>query len=102
MTFLKELMRRNVIKVGAAYVIVGWLLIQGASILLPAFQVPGWSEPVFYALIIAGLPIELILAWAFELALGVANVLEGSVRKSGDTLRTVKMRLQLCSRRSGA
>jgi TolB-like protein len=67
MTFLKELMRRNVIKVGAAYVIVGWLLIQGASILLPAFGAPDWSEPVFYALVIAGLPIALIVAWAFEL-----------------------------------
>lgn len=67
MTFFKELMRRNVVKVGAAYVIVGWLLIQGASILLPAFGAPGWSEPVFYALVIAGLPIALIVAWAFEL-----------------------------------
>ncbi len=31
-----ELRRRNVFKVGAAYAIVAWLLIQGTDVALPA------------------------------------------------------------------
>jgi hypothetical protein len=38
--FLAELRRRNVYKVGAAYAVVGWIGIQAASMLLPAFEAP--------------------------------------------------------------
>lgn len=67
MTFLKELMRRNVFKVGTAYAVVAWILIQGAAILLPTFSAPRWVMPVFSAIVIAGFPIAIVLAWAFEL-----------------------------------
>jgi len=67
MTFLKELMRRNVFKVGTAYAVVAWILIQGAAILLPTFSAPHWVMPVFSAIVIAGFPIAIVLAWAFEL-----------------------------------
>ncbi len=35
-----ELKRRNVLKVGAAYVVVAWLVVQAASIAFPAFEAP--------------------------------------------------------------
>ena len=38
-----ELRRRNVFKVGAAYAIVAWLLIQVADVVLPALQAPEWT-----------------------------------------------------------
>src|SRR5467141_1123011 len=65
--FFAELKRRNVYKVVVAYVVVAWLLIQAASILFPTFEAPGWVMKVFVAVIAAGFPIGLILAWAFEL-----------------------------------
>ena len=65
--FFAELKRRNVYKVGAAYAVVAWLLIQLASILFPTFEAPGWVMKVFVALVALGFPIALILAWAFEL-----------------------------------
>jgi hypothetical protein len=37
-----ELKRRNVFRVGAAYGIVGWLLVEIASVLLPTFEAPDW------------------------------------------------------------
>ena len=43
----EELKRRNVIRVGAAYAIVGWLLIEVASVLLPTFNAPEWIMQVF-------------------------------------------------------
>ena len=65
--FFAELKRRNVYKVGAAYAVVAWLLIQAASILFPTFETPGWVMKVFVALLAAGFAIALVLAWAFEM-----------------------------------
>ncbi len=39
-SFFVELKRRNVYKVAIAYVVVSWLLLQAASIFLPAFEAP--------------------------------------------------------------
>ena len=66
-SFFAELKRRNVYKVAVAYAIVAWLLIQAASILFPTFEAPAWVMKVFVTAVIFGLPVALILAWAFEL-----------------------------------
>ena len=52
--FFAELKRRNVFKVGAAYLVVAWLAVQALSILLPAFDAPPWLLRVFIAAIAAG------------------------------------------------
>lgn len=62
-----ELKRRNVFKVGIAYAIVAWLLIQIAAILFPTFNAPAWVMRVFTAIVILGFPLTLIITWAFEL-----------------------------------
>ncbi len=62
-----ELRRRNVVKVAVAYAIVGWLLVEVASVVLPTFKAPEWIMQVFTFLVIVGFPLALILAWAFEL-----------------------------------
>jgi TolB-like protein/cytochrome c-type biogenesis protein CcmH/NrfG len=67
MNFFVELKRRNVYKVAVAYAVVGWLLVQAGSIVFPTFEAPGWVMKVFVAIVVAGFPIALILAWAFEL-----------------------------------
>jgi len=56
-----------VFRVAGVYAVVGWLLIQVGVAVLPTFEAPGWVLKVFIALILAGFPIALILAWAFEL-----------------------------------
>ena len=60
--FFTELKRRNVYKVGAAYLIVAWLLIQVASTTFPALEIPGWAIRLVIALVALGLPIALIIA----------------------------------------
>ena len=67
MDFFHELKRRNVYKVGVAYAVVAWLLIQLASILFPTFEAPAWVMKVFIAAVALGFPLALIFAWAFEL-----------------------------------
>jgi adenylate cyclase len=82
--FFAELKRRNVYKVAVAYAVVAWLLLQLASILFPAFEAPPWVMKVFIAVVAAGFPIALILAWAFELTpQGLQRAAEaGAARKS--------------------
>ncbi len=67
MSLIAELKRRNVFRVGVAYAIVGWLLIEVASVLLPTFDAPDWVMKAFSSLVILGFPLALIFAWAFEL-----------------------------------
>jgi TolB-like protein/Tfp pilus assembly protein PilF len=61
-----ELKRRNVYKVGAAYAVVAWLLMQIASQIFPFFEIPNWVVRLVVLLLIIGFPIALIVAWAFE------------------------------------
>ena len=65
--FFAELKRRNVYKVAAAYAVVAWLLLQAASIFLPAFDAPPWVMKIFIIVIIFGFPVALIFSWAFEI-----------------------------------
>lgn len=67
MKLLYELQRRNVLRVGAAYVVTAWLLIQVVETILPAF---GFDDSIVryvtVGAIVCFLPV-LILAWVFEL-----------------------------------
>ncbi|HJP98404.1 MAG TPA: hypothetical protein VJ862_07585, partial [Rhodanobacteraceae bacterium] len=66
MNFLEELKRRHVYRVAAAYVVVGWLLIQVATQVFPVFHLPDWIDQAVVLLILIGFPIALVLAWAFD------------------------------------
>ena len=65
--FLTELKRRNVYKVGVAYLVVAWLLMQVATQIFPFLEIPNWAIRLVIVLLALGFPIALILAWAFEL-----------------------------------
>ncbi len=67
MSLIAELKRRNVFRVGAAYAIMAWLLVEVASVVLPALHLPGWTLTFLIIVILAGFPLVLIFAWAFEL-----------------------------------
>src|SRR4249919_3310367 len=62
----EELKRRKVFKVGAAYLVVAWLAVQGASIGFPAFDAPPWALRIFILVALLGFPVALVMAWVFE------------------------------------
>lgn len=62
-----ELKRRNVFRVAIAYIIVAWLLLQVVDILVPMLTLPDWVGRLVLLLLVIGLPIALLFAWAFEL-----------------------------------
>jgi hypothetical protein len=65
--FIAELKRRNIFRVGIAYAVVAWLLLQIADILFQILELPNWTAKLLLAFLAIGLPIALLLAWAFEL-----------------------------------
>ena len=67
MSLFAELQRRSVFKVGAAYLVVAWLVVQAASIAFPTFEAPAWALRVFIFVVMLGFPIALVIAWAVEL-----------------------------------
>lgn len=67
MSFLAELKRRNVVRVGIAYAVIGWVLAQIAEFAFENFDAPPWVLKSFVVAILLGLPVALFFAWAFEL-----------------------------------
>ena len=62
-----ELRRRNVVKVAVAYAIVGWLVLEIASVMGPALNLPDWSTSFVAFLLILGFPVAIVFSWAYEL-----------------------------------
>jgi TolB-like protein len=67
MSILRELKRRNVIKVAIAYAVVAWLLIEITATTFPILKLPDWSVTLVTAFVLIGFPLALIFAWAFEI-----------------------------------
>lgn len=65
--FLAELQRRRVIRVLVLYAVVGWIVVEVASTVLPALNLPAWTVTLVIVLVGLGLPIALILAWALDI-----------------------------------
>src|SRR5512133_1289184 len=65
--FVSELKRRKVYRVAIAYVVAAWLVAQVVTQIFPVFEVSQWALRSMIVLLIAGFPIALILAWAFDI-----------------------------------
>ena len=58
--FFSQLRKRNVIKVGIAYLVVAWLVLQLADVIFPAMHLPEWSTSLALGLLIVGFPVALV------------------------------------------
>lgn len=67
MSFFAELKRRNVVRVGLAYAVIGWILAQIAEFAFENFGAPEWVLKSFVVVLLLGLPLALFFAWAFEM-----------------------------------
>lgn len=64
---IKELQRRNVIRVAAAYLIIGWLFVQVLEVAADSFDAPVWVMKMIITLVIIGFIPAVLFSWAFEL-----------------------------------
>jgi tetratricopeptide (TPR) repeat protein/TolB-like protein/DNA-binding winged helix-turn-helix (wHTH) protein len=78
--FIEDLKQRGVVQAAIAYVVVGWLIIQVADTLLGLLNLPARAGTYVAALVIAGFPVVLVLAWFLEIRDGRVVLDKGSRR----------------------
>ncbi len=62
-----ELKRRNVFRVGIAYLAATWLILQVLDLVLESTHAPPWVMQLLLALFAVGFPVALIFSWAYEI-----------------------------------
>jgi adenylate cyclase len=67
MSLFRELKRRNVFRVAAAYVVTAWLLIEVGATLETTLRLPEWSDTLLAFFLILGFPVALFFSWAYEI-----------------------------------
>jgi TolB-like protein/Tfp pilus assembly protein PilF len=64
---IEELKRRNVIRVGLAYLVAAWVVLQIADLVLENIGAPDWVMQTLMLVSALGFPVVLLFSWAFEL-----------------------------------
>jgi hypothetical protein len=68
MSLFQELKRRKVLRVGAAYVVVSWVIIEVVVTLRELFpEMPLWLGQALIVLLVVGIVPVLIFSWLYEL-----------------------------------
>ena len=67
MSLFAELKRRNVFKVGIAYMVASWLLLQLTEVLTELLELSTDMGKIVIVLLVIGFVPALIFAWAFEM-----------------------------------
>ena len=92
MSFFTELKRRNVFRVGIAYAIAAWVLLQVVDLVLENIAAPDWVMKVFMLGVAVGFPVSVIIAWAFEITPeGIKR--ESEVDRSQSIVQTTRRKL---------
>jgi TolB-like protein/Tfp pilus assembly protein PilF len=66
-SLLAELKRRNVFRVAAAYLALGWIVTQVTATVAPMMHLPEWIAPVVVWIGAIGFPFVLLFSWVYEL-----------------------------------
>ena len=66
-SFFEELKRRNVYRVGVAYAVLTWLILQVIDTVTPILSLPDFAPKLVLTILVIGFPAALLFAWAFEL-----------------------------------
>ena len=99
MKILGEMKRRNVFRIGMAYIVAAWVFIQIGYVIAENYGAPEWVMGVVITLIVSGLPLALYLTWSFAITtVGIrkeSDVLkhDSLVRKNGEKLDYITMAL---------
>ncbi len=92
MSLFNELKRRNVFRVTAAYVVIGWLLLQVGDVVFEALEVDASANRMLMAFVLLGLIPTVLFAWAFELTPdGIKRDKDVIVNEQQDRLKAKKL-----------
>ncbi len=94
MSFFEELRRRNVLRVAFAYLVVGWLLTEVLTTILPALGAPEWMSRAVVLLFAFGFIPAVVFSWLFQITPdGVKR--QHEVDESAPTTRRMVNRLSI-------
>jgi TolB-like protein/Tfp pilus assembly protein PilF len=62
-----ELKRRNVFRVGIAYLVAAWIILQATDVIGEILELPEWGGKLILIMLGVGFLLALFFAWAFEL-----------------------------------
>jgi TolB-like protein len=92
MSFFEELKRRNVFRVGVAYVVASWLLLQITDVLVSLMGLPEFAGKLVVMLVAIGFIPVMIFSWAYEVTPeGIKR--ESEVERSESVTRETATRL---------
>jgi tetratricopeptide (TPR) repeat protein len=74
---IRELRRREVFRTLGLYIGASWILIEVASVLVPAFEAPPWILRGLIIAAVAGFPVVAVLGWLFDVS-------EKGIRREAD------------------
>jgi TolB-like protein/Flp pilus assembly protein TadD len=77
----RELKRRRVYPVLAAYAVIGWVLLQIGEVTFTPLGLPDWVMTTLVVVVIAGFPLVLVLSWVFDIK--ITSPLEDEARDGG-------------------
>lgn len=95
MSFIAELKRRNVFRVCAAYIVGSWAVAQVADLAFDSFGAPDWAMRALLIVLLIGLPVVALAAWALEIGPDGLQVDHGDEEASADYATRVKRRLNV-------
>ena len=67
MSLVAELRQRNVFRVAAAYLVVGWLLTEVLTTILPTLGAPEWTSRAVILIFAFGFIPAVVFSWFYEL-----------------------------------
>lgn len=68
LTMWEELKRRRVVRVGIAYMAVGWAMVEVTSTMFPLLGIPEWVVRAITVIVVVGFPVAVITAWVFQVS----------------------------------
>ena len=66
-SLFEELKRRNIYRVGVAYAVLTWLILQAIDTVSPILSLPDFAPKLALTILAIGFPAVMLFAWAFEL-----------------------------------
>ena len=64
--FIQELNRRKVFKSAGLYAFSSFIIMQVATLIVPALILPEWTNTLILVLLVLGFPIAMIFAWIYD------------------------------------
>jgi len=64
---LSELRRRRVFRMTAIYIVAGWVAVQVASEVFPAFNIPEGAIRYVWLAVLIGFPVALLFSWKYDI-----------------------------------